>query len=205
MLKDSFFLAFKNIRHKGLRSWLTILGILIGITSVVALVGIALIMKVHFWNSLTMAGLWELPLALWTILFSPGRSIFLYSPALLIAAVGYSHMIDDEPDFARFLTGLIVVSITGVLLLEGSCCRQAWSGEPLIPFIPLFMIPAAWANFERSLTKYFSIFVIILGLLFQLLLFTPVIREQWMDDGVYEIYLPAKSPLFKAASLISGR
>jgi len=40
MIKDSFFLAFKNIRHKGLRSWLTILGIFIGITTVVALISL---------------------------------------------------------------------------------------------------------------------------------------------------------------------
>jgi len=40
MIRDSFFLAFKNIRHKGLRSWLTILGIFIGITTVVALISL---------------------------------------------------------------------------------------------------------------------------------------------------------------------
>lgn len=40
MISDYFFLAFKNLRHKGLRSWLTILGILIGIMSVVALISL---------------------------------------------------------------------------------------------------------------------------------------------------------------------
>jgi len=40
MLRDSFFLAFRNIRHKGLRSWLTIIGIFIGITTVVALISL---------------------------------------------------------------------------------------------------------------------------------------------------------------------
>lgn len=179
-----------------------IYSVIIGFTSVVALVGIALIVKVHFWNSLTMTGLWEFPLALWTVFFSPGRSIFLYSPVLLISVVGYSHMIDNEPDFARFLTGLIVVSTTGILLLEGSCSRQAWSGEPLIPFIPLFMLPAAWVNIERSLTKYFCVFLIIFGLLFQFLLFTPVSSSNWGSDDVHQVYLPSKSPLFKAASRI---
>jgi putative ABC transport system permease protein len=37
-MKDYFVLALGNLKHRGLRSWLTLLGILIGITAVVALV-----------------------------------------------------------------------------------------------------------------------------------------------------------------------
>ena len=39
-MKDYFFLSFKNIRKKGLRSWLTILGIIIGIAAVVSLISL---------------------------------------------------------------------------------------------------------------------------------------------------------------------
>ena len=38
MLKDYFSLAFGNLKHRGLRSWLTIFGIFIGIAAVVALI-----------------------------------------------------------------------------------------------------------------------------------------------------------------------
>jgi len=38
MLKDYFSLAFGNIKHRGLRSWLTMLGIFIGIAAVVSLI-----------------------------------------------------------------------------------------------------------------------------------------------------------------------
>jgi len=38
MLKDYFSLAFKNIKSKGLRSWLTMIGIFIGIAAVVGLI-----------------------------------------------------------------------------------------------------------------------------------------------------------------------
>ncbi len=38
MLKDYFFLALGNLRHRGLRSWLTMLGIFIGIAAVVSLI-----------------------------------------------------------------------------------------------------------------------------------------------------------------------
>jgi putative ABC transport system permease protein len=38
MIKDYFLLAFGNLRHRGLRSWLTILGVFIGIAAVVSLI-----------------------------------------------------------------------------------------------------------------------------------------------------------------------
>jgi len=38
MIKDYFLLAFGNLRHRGLRSWLTMLGIFIGIAAVVSLI-----------------------------------------------------------------------------------------------------------------------------------------------------------------------
>ena len=40
MLKDLFTLAFKNLKHRGVRSWLTLLGIFIGVTAVVALISL---------------------------------------------------------------------------------------------------------------------------------------------------------------------
>ena len=41
MITDYFKLAFKNLRHRGLRSWLTLLGIFIGILSVVSLISLS--------------------------------------------------------------------------------------------------------------------------------------------------------------------
>ena len=40
MLKDYFSLAFGNLKHRGLRSWLTIFGIFIGIAAVVSLISL---------------------------------------------------------------------------------------------------------------------------------------------------------------------
>jgi len=39
-MKDYFVLAISNLRHRGIRSWLTLLGIFIGIMAVVALIGL---------------------------------------------------------------------------------------------------------------------------------------------------------------------
>ena len=40
MIKDYFLLALGNLRHRGLRSWLTILGVFIGIAAVVSLISV---------------------------------------------------------------------------------------------------------------------------------------------------------------------
>src|SRR3989338_4836526 len=40
MLMDYVQLAFGNVKHRGVRSWLTLIGIFIGITAVVALISL---------------------------------------------------------------------------------------------------------------------------------------------------------------------
>ncbi|MBU2612165.1 MAG: ABC transporter permease [Nanoarchaeota archaeon] len=40
MLGDAFALSLKNLRHRGLRSWLTLLGIFVGVTAVVSLMSL---------------------------------------------------------------------------------------------------------------------------------------------------------------------
>lgn len=46
MFLDSFLLAVKNLRHRGIRSWLTLLGIFIGVTAVVALISLGSALQV---------------------------------------------------------------------------------------------------------------------------------------------------------------
>ncbi len=46
MIKDYFTLAFKNFKHRGARSWLTLLGIFIGVTAVVALISLGTSLQV---------------------------------------------------------------------------------------------------------------------------------------------------------------
>ena len=40
MISDYFSLAFKNLKHRGIRSWLTLLGILIGVATVITLISL---------------------------------------------------------------------------------------------------------------------------------------------------------------------
>ncbi|MEN7982449.1 MAG: ABC transporter permease [Nanoarchaeota archaeon] len=40
MIQDYFILSLKNLKHRGVRSWLTLLGIIIGVTAVIALISL---------------------------------------------------------------------------------------------------------------------------------------------------------------------
>jgi putative ABC transport system permease protein len=41
MLKDYFFMAINSIRHRKLRSWLTVIGIIIGVAAIISLVTVS--------------------------------------------------------------------------------------------------------------------------------------------------------------------
>jgi putative ABC transport system permease protein len=56
MIRDYFRLALRNIRRRRLRSWLTLIGIIIGITSVVALVGLGQGLEVAISKQFGMLG-----------------------------------------------------------------------------------------------------------------------------------------------------
>lgn len=55
MIKDYFILAVKNLRHRGLRSWLTLLGIVIGVAVVVSLVFLGNGLKLAVMNQFGMS------------------------------------------------------------------------------------------------------------------------------------------------------
>ena len=54
--KDIFSLALTNIRHRQLRSWLTILGIVIGVASIISLIGISMGMSTQINSRLSSLG-----------------------------------------------------------------------------------------------------------------------------------------------------
>jgi ABC-type antimicrobial peptide transport system permease subunit len=55
MIKDYFVLAIKSLKHRGLRSWLTLLGIIIGVAVVVSLVFLGNGLKLAVMNQFGMS------------------------------------------------------------------------------------------------------------------------------------------------------
>lgn len=55
MIKDYFVLAVKNLRHRGIRSWLTLLGIVVGVAVVVSLVFLGNGLKLAVMNQFGMS------------------------------------------------------------------------------------------------------------------------------------------------------
>jgi putative ABC transport system permease protein len=55
MIGDFFSLSFKNLKHRGIRSWLTLLGILIGVAAVVSLISLGDALKLTIGNQFGIA------------------------------------------------------------------------------------------------------------------------------------------------------
>jgi len=76
------------------------------------------------------------------MLFSPGKSVFLYAPPLLLSLWGFPRFHQREPRLARALLAAAGVA----LVFYGSwwAWGGGWSWSPrfLVPLIPLWMLPA---------------------------------------------------------------
>ena len=85
-----------------------------------------------------------LPAGLMGLLFSPGRSLFIYNPIFLLVLFGFAAFWRKHRGWALFVTG----AFTGCLLLyaavdcfHGNCC---WGPRYLIGPFPLLLLPVAF-------------------------------------------------------------
>ncbi len=105
------------------------------------------------------------------LLFSPGKSLFLFNPLLLAFFIGI------RPMFRRYrnLTGLILLSALLYLLTYAQWCRPeggySWGPRLLIPVIPLLAVPAFYRlkSAPKKFTGAFVILLIIAGVAIQFL------------------------------------
>lgn len=86
-------------------------------------------------------------------LFSPGRSVFLFCPVLLIALCGIPRMWRE----ARGTLGLVSAVATFHLCVYACWWawangRGLWGPRYLVPMVPLALLPAAWARPGRLWT-----------------------------------------------------
>ncbi len=95
--------------------------------------------------------------------YSPGRSVLLYNPILLLSIIGFIAFWKDHRSWAYF----ILFTFTGCLLLHaaypvfhGNCC---WGPRYLIRYFPLLMVPVALWCFTIKLGGLKKGFVIIIA------------------------------------------
>lgn len=103
-----------------------------------------------------------LHLGLYGFLFSPGRSVFLFCPVLLIALIGLPRMWRE----ARATLG-VVASVVAFHLCVYACWwawangRGLWGPRYLVPMVPLALLPAAWVKPGRLWASLLAIAVAI--------------------------------------------
>ncbi len=101
-------------------------------------------------------------------LFSPGRSVFLFCPVLVIAMFGLPRMWKE----ARETLGLVAAVVLFHLCVYGCWWawangRGLWGPRYLVPMLPLALLPAAWVKPGRLWTGVLalSIAVQVMGVL----------------------------------------
>jgi hypothetical protein len=140
------------------------------------------------------------------LLFSPGKSLFLYSPILLAALFGIPALL--RRDRAMALLSLGVVAVYPLVYARWFMWWGGWSWGPrflvpVLPFLSLFLAPAVdwvlrpsrwWAKGLLAALALLSLWVQILGVAVDFNRYLLILYERGMDSGEVN-FLPGLSPL----------
>lgn len=154
---------------------------------------------------------------LWGLLFSPGKSIFLFTPALLILIL-FWHKIKKKY-LPEVITGLVlaITYLVFIASLVGGEDFYPWHGEasfgpryilPILPFALLIvaLIYQQLSSLQRRLVFWpiilFGFFVQLVGVLIPYQVrFSGLVYQYWLNEhrityDVYANFLPRFSPLY---------
>jgi len=89
------------------------------------------------------------------LLFSPAKSIFLYSPTFVIALVGLWRLREREPDGFAPIPACLVLHLLLISCFRFWAGEWAWGPRYLVATVPLACIglPFAWRPAERHVVK----------------------------------------------------
>jgi hypothetical protein len=91
----------------------------------------------------------DIPRGLLVLLASPGKSLFLWAPALVLSAIGIRRFWQTQRSVA---VGVIVAAASGLIVFAAYLFPEGgYSHGPrnLVPILPLLMLPAAAARLQR--------------------------------------------------------
>jgi len=104
---------------------------------------------VRLWRQAWAAGVGTRLLRVYGLLLSPGKGLFVYSPALLLALPGLPALWRRERSVTGFILGVVLAYLglySGYGVWYGGLC---WGPRFLVPLIPLLTIPIAEALSSR--------------------------------------------------------
>jgi putative ABC transport system permease protein len=120
MLRDYFKLAWENITHRGLRSWLTVIGIVIGIAAVVALISLGQGVKKVITNEFDKMGT---------------DKIFIMSGSMGLSVPGIEQLTEHDMDIIRRSRG--VDEVAGMYYSAGKVYADNTPYLVIVSGIPL--------------------------------------------------------------------
>jgi hypothetical protein len=91
----------------------------------------------------------DIPRGLLVLLVSPGKSLLLWAPALILSAIGIRRFWRMQPSVAA---GVVVAAASGLIFFAAYLFPEGgYSHGPrnLVPILPLLMLPAAAAGLQR--------------------------------------------------------
>ncbi len=108
--------------------------------------------------------------SLWGFLFSPGKSLFLYTPALVLALLGFPSFWRSH----RWTVLAMLATVAPVVLLY--CCYPAWPGDwawgprYAVFAVPVLLLPAiSFFSAARRPGRWLAVGLLVVGLCVQLL------------------------------------
>jgi len=130
-----------------------------------------------------------------TLLLSPGKSVFLYSPPLILGVFGIRHLWRRRPD-----VGTAIAAASAILVLFISCISFAggdwcWGPRYLVVLLPLWALAFPFALRERRLRRNLVVAIVGLGLAVQVLALSMENQRFFFERGLNDFFW-AEDPWF---------
>jgi hypothetical protein len=123
-----------------------------------------------------------------TILASPGKSVFLYSPVLVIGLWGFFGLRRRSPHLATAIAAgsiLLVSFISCITFAGGDWC---WGPRYLVPLLPLWALAFPFASAQSRLRRYVMVALLSAGLIVQGLALSVEHQRYLFGKGVNDFF-----------------
>jgi len=128
-----------------------------------------------------------------TLFVSPGKSIFLYSPPVVLGIIGFAGLLRRTPTLAKTVAAcgvVLTLFLSCILFAGGDWC---WGPRYLLPLLPLFALAYPFARLKLRREAIFL--VIALGLFIQGMALS-VENQRYFNEQRLNDYFWAENPAF---------
>jgi len=140
-----------------------------------------------------------------TLLVSPGKSVFLYSPPIILAVWGFRSLWRRKPEI-----GTAVVAVTTVLVLFISCISFAggdwcWGPRYLVPLIPLWALTFPFVSLKGRLRRGLMLALLTTGFVVQVLALSVENQRFFFERGLNDFFWAEDSWFYFKHSALFAR